>query len=107
MLAKSLRPGADMMKVALALLPILVRERDYFLGLAKKYSELPDQPAADGEALIAIIKKYEPLVFEMVKGGFSVAKAIAIILARTFTPHPMTPEEEDAWFKRASQNGEF
>jgi hypothetical protein len=98
-----------MLKIALALLPVLVRERAYLLGLVAKWSKLPVASSAklDGDALIAMIRKYEPIAYELAKSGFSIAKAIALVMARTFTPHKMTRQEEETWFKRMSGNGEF
>lgn len=98
-----------MLKIALALLPVLVRERAYLLGLLSKWSKLPVAASSkvDGDALIAIVKKYEPIAYELAKSGFSIGKAIALVMARTFTPHKMTRQEEETWFKRMSGDGQF
>jgi len=98
-----------MLKLALALLPVIVRERAYLMGLIAKWSALPVASSAkvDGDALIAILKKYEPIAYELAKSGFSIAKAIALVIGRTFTPHKMTRAEEETWFKRMSGDGQF
>lgn len=96
------------MKILLALLPILWRERVWLAQVFLKWGKLPVSPTAmDGEAVFAMVKKWEPAVYEIAKSGFSLPKALAVFLARTFTPHKMTRQEEDTWFKRMSGDGQF
>lgn len=96
-----------MIKIAFALFPVLWRERASLIPIFDKWSKLPSTKEFDPEAAFALFRKYEPMAYEFAKSGFSIGKAIAMVLAQTFTPHKMTRQEEETWFNRVSGNGGF
>lgn len=95
--------------LALAVVTWAIRERVFLSALIAKYAALPQagNMTFDGDKVKALIVKYEPLVYELVRSGFNLPRAVMTLIARSFTPRKMTREEEEKWFDRASNGGQF